>query len=66
MEFLKQNNRTILEMATSMLDQSKVDKYFWVEAIKNLARFKQSLNQKYLNKTTYEFCKGKKPNIAYF
>jgi hypothetical protein len=59
-------NRTLLDMARTMLDEYKTPDWFWAEAI-NTACY--SINRLYLHrilkKTSYELT-GKKPNVSYF
>jgi transposase InsO family protein len=60
-------NRTLLDMARTMLDEYKTPDRFWTEAI-NTACY--SINRLYLHrilkKTSYELLTGKKPNVSYF
>jgi hypothetical protein len=60
-------NRTLLDMARTMLDEYKTPDRFWAEAI-NTACY--SINRLYLHrilkKTSYELLIGKKPNVSYF
>jgi hypothetical protein len=60
-------NRTLLDMARTMLDEYRTPHRFWVEAI-NTACY--SINRLYLHqilkKTSYELLTGKKPNVSYF
>jgi hypothetical protein len=60
-------NRTLLDMARTMLDEYKTPDRFWGEAI-NTACY--SINRLYLhrilNKTSYKLLTGKKPNVSYF
>jgi hypothetical protein len=59
-------NRTLLDMARTMLDEYKTPDRFWAEAI-NTACY--SINRLYLRrilkKTSYELLTGKKPNVSY-
>jgi reverse gyrase len=59
-------NRTLLDMARTMLDEYKTPDRFWAEAI-NIACY--SINRLYLHrilkKTSYELLTGKKPNVSY-
>jgi transposase InsO family protein len=63
---VERKNRTLLDMARTMLDEYKTPDWFWVEAI-NTACY--SINQLYLHrilkKTSYELLTGKKPNVSY-
>jgi hypothetical protein len=64
---VERKNRTLLDMARTMLDEYKTPDQFWVEAI-NTACY--SINRLYLHrilkKTSYELLTGKKPNVSYF
>jgi transposase InsO family protein len=64
---VERKNRTLLDMATTMLDEYKTPDRFWAEAI-NTACY--SINRLYLHrilkKTSYELLTGKKPNVSYF
>jgi transposase InsO family protein len=60
-------NRTLLDMARTILEEYKTSDRFWAEAI-NAACY--SINRLYLHrilkKTSYELLTGKKPNVSYF
>jgi hypothetical protein len=60
-------NRTLLDMARTMLNEYKTPDQFWAEAI-NTACY--SINWLYLNrilkKTSYELLTGKMSNVSYF
>ena len=64
---VERKNRSLQEMARTMLHENNLAKQFWVEAV-NTAYYVQ--NKIYirplLNKTAYELFKGRKPNISYF
>jgi hypothetical protein len=64
---VERKNRTLLDMARTMLDEYKTPDRFWAEAI-NTACY--SINRLYLhrilNKTSYELLTGKKSNVSYF
>jgi hypothetical protein len=64
---VERKNRTLLDMARTMLDEYKTPDRFWTEAI-NTACY--SINRLYLHrilkKTSYELLPGKKPNVSYF
>jgi hypothetical protein len=59
---VERKNRTLLDMARTMLDEYKTPDRFWVEAI-NTACY--SINRLYLHgilkKTSYELLTGKSP-----
>jgi hypothetical protein len=64
---VERKNRTLLDMARTMLDEYKTSDRFWVEAI-NTACY--AINRLYLHrilkKISYELLTGKKPNVSYF
>jgi transposase InsO family protein len=64
---VERKNRTLLDIARTMLDEYKTPDQFWAEAI-NTACY--SINRLYLHrilkKTSYELLTGKKPNVSYF
>jgi transposase InsO family protein len=64
---MERKNRTLLDMARTMLDEYKTPDLFWAEAI-NTACY--SINRLYLHlilkKTSYELLTSKKPNVLYF
>jgi hypothetical protein len=64
---VERKNRTLLDMARTMLDEYKTPDRFWAEAI-NTACY--SNNRLYLHrilkKISYELFTGKKPNVSYF
>jgi hypothetical protein len=64
---VERKNRTLLDMARTMLDEYKTPDQFWAEAI-NTACY--SINRLYLHrilkKTSYELLTSKKPNVSYF
>jgi len=64
---VERKNRSLQEMARTMIHENNLSKHFWAEAV-NTACYVQ--NRIYirplLNKTAYEFFKGRKPNISYF
>jgi transposase InsO family protein len=64
---VERKNRTLLDMARTMLDEYKTPYRFWAKAI-NTACY--SINRLYLHrilkKTSYELLTSKKPNVSYF
>ncbi|KAH9649201.1 Integrase catalytic domain-containing protein [Citrus sinensis] len=64
---VERKNRSIQEMARTMLNENALPKYFWAEAV-NTACYvlNRVLIRPYLNKTPYELWKDRKHNIGYF
>jgi hypothetical protein len=64
---VERRNRTLVDMARTMIDEYKTPDRFWAEAI-NTACY--SIDWLYLHrilkKTSYELLTGKKPNVSYF
>jgi transposase InsO family protein len=64
---VERKNRTLLDMARTMLDEYKTPDRFWAEEI-NTACY--SINRLYLHqilkKTSNRLLTGKKPNVSYF
>ena len=64
---VERKNRTLQEMARTMINESNVEKYFWAEAINTSCYIVNRVSfRKILNKTPYELWKNRKPNISYF
>ncbi|XP_057496707.1 uncharacterized protein LOC130781518, partial [Actinidia eriantha] len=64
---VERKNRTLEEMARTMLCENSLPKYFWAEAV-NTACFivNRAMIRPILKKTPYELWKGRKPNIGFF
>jgi hypothetical protein len=63
----KRKNRTLMDMARTMLVEFKSPYNFWAEVINTACHATNQLYlHKGLNKTPYEILTGNKPNIRYF
>ena len=64
---VERKNRTLIEMARTMLSEFKSPHNFWGEAVSTAAHCSNRLFLRPLhNKTPYELLTGKKPNVLYF
>src|SRR6266540_3085170 len=60
-------NRTLIEVARTMLDEYKTSDQFWAEAINTTCHTMNRLYlHKILKKTAYKLLTGKKPKVHYF
>jgi hypothetical protein len=63
----ERKNRTLIEMAGTMLDEYKISDRFWAEAIHMACHATNRLYlHKLLKKTSYDQLTGNKPNVSYF
>jgi hypothetical protein len=63
----ERKNRTLIEMARTMLDEYKTSDQFWAEAINTACHATNRLYvHKLLKKTSYELLTDNKPNVSYF
>jgi hypothetical protein len=63
----ERGNRTLIEVARTMLDEYKTFDRFWAEAVNTACHATNCLYlHKILKKTPYELLTGNKPNISYF
>jgi transposase InsO family protein len=63
----ERKNRTLIEMARTMLDEYKTSDQFWAEAINMASHATNHLYlHKLLKKTSYELLTGNKTNASYF
>jgi hypothetical protein len=64
---VERKNRTLIDMARTMLGEFKTLERFWSEAVNTACR---AINRLYLHrllkKTSYELLTGNKPNLSYF
>jgi transposase InsO family protein len=67
----ERKNRTLIEMARTMLEEYRTSDRFWTEVI-NMGHhatnrlYLHNLLHKLLKKTSYEFLTGNNPNVSYF
>jgi transposase InsO family protein len=66
-DLVERKNRTLIDMARSMLSEYNVSQSFWAEAINTACYY---INRLYCHpmkeKTPYELLNGRKPNIGFF
>jgi hypothetical protein len=64
---VERKNRTLIDMARTMLREFKTPERFWSEAVNTACR---AINRLYLHrllkKTSYKLLTGNKPNLSYF
>jgi hypothetical protein len=64
---VERKNRTIIDMARTMLGEFKTPERFWSEVVNTTCH---AINRLYLHrllkKTSYELLTGNKPNVSYF
>jgi len=64
---VERKNRSLQEMARTMIHENNLAKHFWAEAVNTTCYVQNRICIRPLfNKTTYELFKGRKPNISYF
>nr|KYP33754.1 Retrovirus-related Pol polyprotein from transposon TNT 1-94 [Cajanus cajan] len=63
---VERKNRSLEELARTMLNDSKLPKYFWAEAVNTACyTMNRALIRPILKKTPYELFNGRKPNISH-
>ena len=66
-EVVERKNRTLQQMAITILHENNLLNYFWAEAVNTSCYIlNRVLIRSSLDKTPYELGKNKKPNISYF
>jgi hypothetical protein len=66
-DLIERKNRTLIDMARSMLSEYNVSQSFWTKAINMACYYSNRLYCHPLKeKTPYELFNGRKPNITYF
>ncbi|KAH9743963.1 Integrase catalytic domain-containing protein [Citrus sinensis] len=64
---VERKNRSIQEIARTMLNENSLPKYFWAETVNTTCYvLNHVLIRPHLNKTPFELWKDRKPNISYF
>ena len=64
---VERKNRTLIEIARTMLDEYKMPKHFWAEAVETACHATNRLYlHKLLGKTAYELLASNKPQVGYF
>ena len=64
---VERKNRTLIEMAITMLVEYKMLKHFWAEAVETAYHATNRLYiHNLLGKTAYELLTGNKPQVGYF
>ena len=64
---MEKKNRTLKEGARTLLNETKLPKYFWVDAVSTICyTLNMVLIGLILKKTPYKLYKGRKPNVSHF
>jgi len=64
---VERKNRTLQEMARTMIHENNLAKHFWAEAVNTTCYVQNRIYiRPILKKTAYELFKGRRPNISYF
>ncbi|KAL8103193.1 hypothetical protein AgCh_027652 [Apium graveolens] len=63
---VERKNRTLIEVARTMLDEAKLPTYFWAKAVQTTCFTQNATLINKQGKTPYEMVKKKKPNLKYF
>ena len=61
----KRKNRTLLDMVRSMLNNSKLPRFLWIEALKKAVYILNQVLTKAIPKTPFELWKGWKPSLRH-
>ena len=66
-EVVERKNRTLQEMARTVIQENDMAKHFWAEPVNTICYIQNRISfRPILGKTPYEFWKNRKPNISYF
>src|ERR1051325_661341 len=64
---VERKNRTLQEMAHTMIQETNMAKHLWAEAVNITCYIQNRISiRPILEKTPYELWKNRKPNISYF
>jgi len=64
---VERKNRTLQEMARTMIHENNLAKHFWTEAVNTSCYVQNRIYiRPILEKTAYELFKERRPNISYF
>ena len=64
---VERKNRTLIDMARTMLDEYKTSDNYWAEAVNTACHAINRLYvHKYYKRTSYELLTGNKPKVSYF
>src|SRR3954471_22598295 len=64
---VERKNRTLQEMARTMINETNMAKHFWAEEINTACYIQNRISiRPILNKTPYELWENRKPSISYF
>jgi len=64
--FVERKNQSLKELARTMLNETELPKYFWVNVVSTTCYvLNRVLIRPMLKKTTYELFKGRKPNVSH-
>jgi len=64
---VERKNRTLQEMARTMIHENNLAKHFWAEAVNTTCYIENRIYIRHiLEKIAYELFKGRRPNISYF
>ena len=64
---VERKNRTLQEMARTMINETNIAKHFWAEAVNTACYIHNRISiRPIMEKTPYELWNNRKPNISYF
>jgi len=64
---VERKNRTLQEMARTMIHENNLAKHFWAEAVNTACYIQNRIYVRpILEETAYELFKGRRPNISHF